>query len=95
MGRVIQGLGVTEPKVGDTLVTSIDAKVQSVVEHQLEGAIMTARKTVDPVTGRKYAADSGSAIVLNATNGRLVAMASYPTYNPDVWVGGITQQLGR
>ena len=52
---------------------------------------MTARHTVDPVTHRKYVADSGSAIVLNATNGQVVAMASYPTYNPDVWVGGITQ----
>ena len=90
-GRVIGYQGVTPPTLGDTLVTSIDARVQSVVEHQLAGAIMTARKTVDPVTHRKYVADSGSAIVLNATNGRVVAMASYPTYNPDVWVGGITQ----
>ncbi len=90
-GRVIGNDSVTPPKVGDTLVTSIDAKVQSVVEQQLKGAIMTARKTVDPVTHRKYVADSGSAIVLNATNGQVVAMASYPTYNPDVWVGGITQ----
>jgi penicillin-binding protein 2 len=90
-GRVIGNDSITPPKLGDTLVTSIDAKVQSVVEHQLEGAIMTARKTVDPVTHRKYAADSGSAIVLNATNGQVVAMASYPTYDPSVWVGGITQ----
>ena len=52
---------------------------------------MTARQTIDPVTGRKYVADSGSAVVLDATNGRVVAMASYPTYDPDVWVGGITQ----
>jgi penicillin-binding protein 2 len=90
-GRVLGNDGGTPPKLGDTLVTSLDAKVQSVVEHQLRAAIMTARKTVDPVTNRKYAADSGSAIVLNATNGQVVAMASYPTYNPDVWVGGITQ----
>jgi len=91
MGRVIGDKSVTAPTLGDTLVTSIDAKVQSVVERQLKGAIMTARRTIDPVTGRKYVADSGSAIVLNATNGRVVAMASYPTYDPAVWVGGITQ----
>src|SRR4051794_20462162 len=81
-GRVIGNQSVTPPTLGDTLVTSIDAKVQSVVEHQLRGAIMTARRTVDPVTHRKYAADSGSAIVLDATTGRVVAMASYPTYDP-------------
>ncbi len=92
MGRVTGHQGGTTPRLGDTLVTSIDAKVQSVVEQQLKGAIMTARKTLDPVTGRKYVADSGSAIVLNAKNGRLVAMASYPTYNPNIWTGGITQK---
>jgi len=91
-GRVLGSQGTTAPQLGDTLVTSIDARVQSVVEHQLEGAIMTARKTVDPVTHRKYVADSGSAIVLNATNGQVVAMASFPTYDPAVWVGGITQR---
>lgn len=91
MGRVTGTTSVTAPTLGDTLVTSLDAKVQSVVEQQLKGAIMTARRTVDPVTHRKYAADSGSAIVLNATNGQVVAMASYPTYDPNIWVGGITQ----
>lgn len=91
MGRVIGDRSVTAPTLGDTLVTSIDAKVQSVVERQLRSAIMTARRTLDPVTGRTYVADSGSAIVLDATSGRLVAMASYPTYDPSVWVGGITQ----
>jgi penicillin-binding protein 2 len=92
LGRVIRNDSITAPKLGDTLVTSIDAKVQSVVEQQLRGAIMTARRTVDPVTHRKYVADSGSAIVLNATNGQVVAMASYPTYDPSMWVGGITQR---
>lgn len=91
MGRVIGRGHHTAPQPGDTLVTSIDAKVQSVVEHQLYASIMRARKTLDPVTHRDYVADSGSAVVLDARNGRVVAMASYPTYDPNVWVGGITQ----
>ncbi|WP_345893831.1 penicillin-binding transpeptidase domain-containing protein [Nocardioides sp. TF02-7] len=81
---------------GDTLVTSIDAKVQAVVEEQLHEMIETARATVDPVTGRPYVADSGAALVMEADTGRIVAMASQPTYDPSVWVGGITQkQLKR
>jgi penicillin-binding protein 2 len=91
MGRVISYGRETQPTPGETLVTSLDAKVQSVAEKVLEQAIMTARKTVDPVTGRDYVADSGSVVVLDAKNGRVVAMASYPTYDPDVWVGGISQ----
>jgi penicillin-binding protein 2 len=92
MGRVISHGEQTAPQPGDTLVTSIDAEVQSIAENELERSILQARRTVDPVTGRPYAADSGSVVVLDAKNGRVVAMASNPTYNPGVWVGGVSQQ---
>ena len=96
MGRVLGDEGQVEGHPGDTLVTSIDARVQSVAEQALHDAITTARATYDPVTHRNYRADSGAAIVLEAKTGRVVAMASQPTYNPGVWVGGITQnQLHR
>ncbi len=91
MGRVLGDAAVIEPKPGHTLVTSIDAKVQAVAERELERSILQARKTFDEVTGRKYVADSGSVVVMDATNGRVVALASYPTYDPNVWVGGISQ----
>ena len=90
MGRVLGDDSTIEATPGDTLVTSIDAKVQSVVERSLAERIKVQRATVDPVTGRKYAADSGAAVVLEAKTGRVVAMASQPTYDPGVWVGGIT-----
>ena len=92
MGRVLGDDSEIRSQPGDTLVTSIDAKVQSVVERQLADAIAVARATVDPVTGRHYAADSGAAIVLEADTGRVVAMASQPTYDPGLWVGGITKK---
>ena len=96
MGRVLGDSGEVEGRAGDTLVTSIDARVQAVVEQQLEQTIKTARQTTDTVTGRKYVADSGAAVVLDVTNGRVVAMAGYPTYDPQVWVGGISnEQLAR
>src|SRR3712207_864691 len=88
--------GEIEGQVGDTLVTSIDARVQAVVEQQLAQTIKTARTTVDPVTGRTYVADSGSVVVMEADTGRVVAMASQPTYDPEVWVGGIgKKELNR
>lgn len=95
-GRVLGDVSDLAAQPGDTLVTSIDAKVQSVVEQQLHDMIMTARGTVDTVTGRPYEADSGAAIVMEADTGRIVAMASQPTYDPSVWAGGITEkQLAR
>ncbi len=90
MGRVLGDSGEVKSTPGDTLVTSIDAKVQAYVEKQLHQAMMTARATFDKVTGRNYAADSGAAVVMEAKTGRIVAMASQPTYDPEVWSGGIT-----
>jgi penicillin-binding protein 2 len=96
MGRVLGDSGEVEGSAGDTLVTSIDARVQGVVERQLSQTIRTARATFDKVTGRDYAADSGAVVVLDARNGRVVAMAGAPTYQPEEWVGGITtKQLKR
>lgn len=92
MGRVIGDEDEVSAQPGDTLVTSIDAKVQSVVEQQLALAIETARATHDDVTGRNYVADSGAAVVMEADTGRIVAMASQPTYDPATWVGGITKK---
>ena len=89
MGRVLGDSGEIEGRVGDTLVTSIDARVQAVVEQQLAQTIKTARTTVDTVTGRPYVADAGAVVVMEADTGRIVAMASQPTYDPHVWVGGI------
>ncbi|NYE35119.1 penicillin-binding protein 2 [Nocardioides cavernae] len=91
MGRVLGDDSVVESTPGDTLVTSIDAKVQAVVEKQLAARIKAQRLETDPVTGRKYVADSGAAVVLDAKTGRVVAMASQPTYDPDVWTGGISE----
>jgi penicillin-binding protein 2 len=96
MGRVLGDDSLVESTPGDTLVTSIDAKVQAVVERQLAERIKVQRATLDPVTGRNYEADSGAAVVLDARTGRVVAMASQPTYDPDVWTGGISEdQLAR
>jgi len=82
----------TAPVPGATLVTTIDARIQASVETQLRDAIMNARKQYDKITHRKYLADSGAAVVMDTKTGRIVAMASYPTYDPGVWVGGITQR---
>jgi penicillin-binding protein 2 len=90
-GGVTGTLSETDPVPGNYLVTSIDAKVQAVAEQQLRAAITRAR-TVGDINkhGQRFPADSGAVVVMDVTNGRVIAMASYPTYNPNVWVGGIS-----
>jgi penicillin-binding protein 2 len=70
---------------GDYLVTTIDAKLQSVVEKQLVAAVQRAQ-------GQGYPGDSGAAVVVDVRNGQILAMASYPTYDPGIWVGGVSQK---
>ncbi|HYJ68648.1 MAG TPA: penicillin-binding protein 2 [Nocardioidaceae bacterium] len=91
-GRTIGDGPVRPPQPGDTLVTSLDARVQSVVERELAKAIHIARHTRDEVTHRNYEATSGAVVVLDPHDGSVIATASYPTYDPNVWVGGISQR---
>ena len=96
MGRVLGDDSEIEGRPGNTLVTSIDAKVQGVVERELAATIKLARRTYDEVTHRNYRADSGAVVVMEARTGRIISLASQPTYDPSVWVGGISsKQLGR
>ena len=81
----------TPPVNGDHLVTSIDSRIQAVAERELGNAVARARSQVSPTNGKPYAADSAAVVVMDARTGRVVAMASTPTYDPNVWTGGISQ----
>ena len=68
---------------GNNLITNIDAKLQSGVEKALAAAVQRARAS-------GFRGDSGAAIVLEIKTGRVLAMASYPTYDPTIWQKGLT-----
>jgi penicillin-binding protein 2 len=83
VGQVTGTIKRVPPKAGDDLVTSINAPLQVDTENALAGAIQ--RTEAEGNT----AATTGAAVVMTTT-GRVVAMASYPTYDPSVWAGGIS-----
>ena len=83
-GDVTGTVGGTAPANGDTLVTSLNSRVQSMVQQALDNAIAKSRAQGNDV-------NQGAAIV-ETTGGRIVAMASYPNYNPSIWTNGISEQ---
>lgn len=77
-------LGVIEeipPQPGGSLVTTIDLDVQRFVESTLLSAIALARQDEEPVK-------RASAVVLDATDGSVLAMASVPSFDPAVFSDG-------
>jgi penicillin-binding protein 2 len=84
-GEVTGTIKNTKPVAGDTLVTSINTQVQEATESALQQAVQAAQAEGNP------GATSGAAVV-ETTSGRIVAMASYPTYNPAVWTGGLSER---
>jgi penicillin-binding protein 2 len=82
-GDVLNTVGGTPAQTGDTLVTSINAKVQAIAQQALNTAISRSKASGNSV-------NQGAAVV-ESTSGRIVAMASYPNYNPSVWTNGISQ----
>jgi penicillin-binding protein 2 len=73
----------SKPIGGDHLVTSIDARVQAAAESALADAVRRARAAGNP-------SDGAAAVVMDVTNGQILALASYPTYDPNSFERGLT-----
>jgi penicillin-binding protein 2 len=68
---------------------TIDARVQKVTEQALAQAMKDAH------SDKYYKAKAGAAIAVDIKTGEVLAMASAPTYDPTVFLGGVSEKEWR
>jgi penicillin-binding protein 2 len=74
---------VEDPVPGQDLNLTIDLDLQRVAEAELDAAIERAQ-------GAGYAGTGGAAVAIDPTNGEILALASRPNFDPQLFVGGIS-----
>lgn len=82
--RVFEYVGAPKklPIEGYDLHTTIDASIQAILEDELQVGV------------QRYQANYGTGIIMNPTTGEILAMANYPSYDPNV-PGDINEENRR
>ncbi|WER45563.1 penicillin-binding protein 2 [Cupriavidus sp. WKF15] len=72
LGRVVEDVGIIKtPRDGEDMQLSIDAKIQYLAYNELKAVVERSK------------AKAASAVVLDAQTGEVLALANWPTYNPN------------
>jgi penicillin-binding protein 2 len=88
-GKVTNTVKETEPTTGNDLVLAVDADLQTFTDKTLADAIAQTRRTIDRKVGL-LKGTSGALLVMDPKTGYILAMSSFPTYDPSVFIGGIS-----
>jgi penicillin-binding protein 2 len=88
-GSVIDVQSRRPPEPGLDLVTWLDLGVQRATEIALAEGIVASRSIMRS-DGRTLPSTAGSAVVMDVRSGGIIAMASYPSYDPTEFVGGVS-----
>ena len=101
VGRITKELVSVEPESGDDVYLSIDKDLQEVAQNSLANMVKAANtggifksKFGDYTVGSKRAAkaQSGATIAIDVKTGDVLAMASYPDYDPNLFATGISSE---
>jgi penicillin-binding protein 2 len=88
-GQVLTTLASTPPVPGHNLVLTIDGRIQEAAVTALEQGLAAARQSTH--NGAHFPAPAGAAVVEDPKNGTIIALATDPDYNPEDFVGGISE----
>lgn len=88
-GTITAEYTAEEAVEGADVVLTIDAELQKVAENSIEQVLQKIRSGG---FGKAYDATAASCVVMDVKTGDVLAMANYPTYNPQDFVGGISTE---
>ncbi len=91
-GDILGTTKTSPPTSGSTVVLNIDQGLQKYAQEVLRQQILADRLSIDHRSGLHPAALNGAAVVLDPRSGAVLALASYPNYDLNQWVGGISQK---
>ncbi len=80
---------IVPPHAGNALRLTIDLKLQQAAEEALRFGIQAAHN--DQCYGC-WAANGGAVVAIDPRDGSIRALASYPTYNPSLYVGSVSRR---
>ena len=80
---------VEEATAGSSVILTIDANLQKVTEQALKNNIEKIRSGA---YGKAYKADAGAVVVMNVKTGEVLSMASFPDFEPQLFVDGISTE---
>ena len=82
-GNVTGQAGAVPPEPGNDIKLTLDLKIQRACEEGISQGLEIAKRL-------GYKATAGSCICMDCTNGEVLGMASNPTFDPSVFVGGVS-----
>ncbi|MDQ2678793.1 MAG: penicillin-binding protein 2 [Actinomycetota bacterium] len=95
-GDLVDVVSLDPPVAGDDVWLSVDVDLQAHAERLLEAKIQQVRNgppQSDNKGSYRTNAPQGSVVVQDPNNGQILAMASYPDYDPSSIVNGISSDL--
>lgn len=89
--KPVRVISRTPPIPGYDVYLTIDINLQALAERSLATELFNARARFDSGTPGLPPAPAGSTVIEDPTNGEILALASFPTFDPRQFVGGISQ----